>query len=107
MRGYEYQSVGPLDGATDPLGGRSVLELGAELRFRVFDDYGIVPFVDAGTVGDNSVPDFGNELLWAAGLGLRYYTSIGPARLDFAFPINGRSGIDDSFQFYISLGQAF
>lgn len=107
VRGYEFQSVGPLDGATDPLGGRSVLELGAELRFRVFGDFGIVPFIDAGTVSDNSVPDFGNDLLWAAGLGFRYYTTIGPARFDLAFPINRRRGIDDSFQFYLSLGQAF
>lgn len=107
VRGYEFQSVGPLDGATDPLGGRSVVEFGAELRFRVFGDFGIVPFVDAGTVGDDPLPDLGDELLWAAGLGLRYYTAIGPARFDLAFPINGRSGIDDSFQFYLSLGQAF
>lgn len=107
VRGYEFQSVGPLDGATDPLGGRSVLEFGAELRFRVYGDFGVVPFVDAGTVGDDPYPDLGDELLWAAGLGLRYYTTIGPARFDLAFPINGRKGIDDSFQFYLSLGQAF
>jgi translocation and assembly module TamA len=32
---------------------------------------------------------------------------VGPLRLDVAFPINRREGIDDSFQIYISLGQAF
>lgn len=107
VRGYEFQSVGPLDSSNDPLGGRSLVEVGAELRFRVFGDFGVVPFVDAGTVGDEPWPDFDQDLLWAAGLGLRYYTSIGPARFDLAFPIDRRRDVDDSFQFYLSLGQAF
>ena len=107
VRGYEFQGVGPLDGNNDPLGGRSVVEFGPEMRYRLFGDFGIVPFVDAGSVDDDAIPDLSNELRWAAGLGLRYYTGIGPARLDFAIPINKREGVDDDFQFYISLGQAF
>ena len=43
---------------------------------------------------------------WAAGLGLRYYSAVGPIRFDVAFPLNPRS-IDDPYQFYISIGQAF
>jgi translocation and assembly module TamA len=31
---------------------------------------------------------------------------IGPIRLDVAFPINKRD-VDDDFQFYVSIGQAF
>jgi translocation and assembly module TamA len=47
------------------------------------------------------------DLFWGAGVGLRYYTPIGPIRLDVAFPLEKREDIDDSFQIYISIGQAF
>jgi translocation and assembly module TamA len=46
-------------------------------------------------------------LFWGTGVGLRYYTPIGPIRLDVAFPLNPRQSIDDSFQLYVSIGQAF
>lgn len=107
VRGYEFQKVGPLDGEHDPLGGRSQFELGAELRLRVTKEIGIVPFVEAGNVWEDRVPDVTGHLQWAAGLGLRYYTAIGPARVDFAVPLNRRPNIDDRFQVYFSLGQAF
>ena len=76
------------------------------MRWRFLDDFGLVPFIDGGNTFKNVYPDFSEELQWAAGLGFRYYTPIGPARLDLAFPLNGRS-IDRSFEFYVSLGQAF
>lgn len=106
VRGYEFQSIGPLDDDDDPLGGRSLLEVNAELRVRVTDTIGLVPFVDGGTVFDSSYPDFDETFRWAAGLGLRYFTGFGPLRADFAFPLNRRSS-DDAFQFYVSIGQAF
>lgn len=107
IRGYEFQRVGPLDKKLDPIGGRSLVELGAEARFRVTDTIGFVPFVDGGTVFDDEIPGGDQEIRWAAGLGLRYFTSIGPLRLDLAFPINRRKGIDDRYQVYVSIGQAF
>jgi translocation and assembly module TamA len=106
VRGYAFQSVGPLDQNNDPLGGRSVIELAMEMRVRITDDIALVPFIDAGNVYDDSWPDLSEGLLWAAGLGVRYHTDIGPLRLDVATPINGRPS-DDLFQFYVSLGQAF
>lgn len=107
IRGYEFEQVGPLDSENNPLGGRSVVEVGAELRIALPWDLGFVPFVDAGNVYDAVYPEFDRPLQWAAGMGLRYYTPIGPLRLDVAVPINRRENIDDAFQFYVSLGQAF
>lgn len=107
IRGYEFQSVGPLDSENDPLGGRSLLEIGTEVRIRLTDTIGVVPFVDGGSVFDDIYPTFDETVRWAAGLGLRYHTKIGPVRVDFGFPINGRDDVDDAFQFYISFGQAF
>jgi translocation and assembly module TamA len=106
IRGYAFQRVGPLDDQNDPLGGRSLVEISGELRVRVTETVGIVPFIDGGAVFDSAYPDFAEEFRWAGGLGVRYFSGIGPLRLDVAVPINKRSG-DDSFEFYISLGQAF
>lgn len=107
IRGYEYQLVGPLDNDEDPFGGTSLVEVGGELRVRVTEEFGVVPFVDGGTVYDDPIPNGEETLRWAAGLGLRYFTGFGPVRLDVAFPLNPRDGVDETFQFYISFGQAF
>jgi translocation and assembly module TamA len=106
IRGYKFQFVGPMGPGETPLGGRSQLELGGELRAKVTETIGGVIFVEGGQVYDDELPEFDGDLQWAAGFGIRYFTMIGPVRLDFGFPINPRDS-DDSFQFYISIGQAF
>jgi translocation and assembly module TamA len=107
IRGYKFQRVGPLDDENDPTGGRSLFEVGAELRFVAWRSIELVPFVEGGNVYDQVYPDLSRTPRWAAGIGLRHHTLIGPVRLDIAFPLNRRKDVDDSFQFYISLGQAF
>jgi translocation and assembly module TamA len=106
VRGYEFQKVGPLDADNNPLGGRSLLELSGELRIRVTETIGVVPFIDGGAVSEEPYPTFEEGMRWAGGLGLRYFTGFGPLRLDVAFPINGRD-VDSLFEFYVSFGQAF
>jgi translocation and assembly module TamA len=106
IRGYAYQLAGPLDEDDDPLGGRSVFETSVELRRKITEEIGMAVFVDGGTAFNSPFPDFSETILWAAGAGIRYYTPLGPLRADIAVPLNKR-GVDDSFQFYISIGQAF
>jgi translocation and assembly module TamA len=106
IRGYGYQKVGPRDAQNDPSGGRSLIEVGAEMRVKVTDTIGIVPFIDGGNVYDSPTLDFSEELRWGAGIGARYYTAFGPLRVDVAVPLNKRPG-DSSWQLYISIGQAF
>ena len=106
VRGYAYQSIGPHDKYDDPVGGRSFQEVNLEARFRVTKDIGIVPFLDGGTVYKGEFGNIGEDFRWAAGVGLRYYTAIGPIRLDVAMPLNKQKR-DKGYQFYISIGQAF
>ncbi|MGE0006391.1 MAG: autotransporter assembly complex family protein [Parvibaculaceae bacterium] len=105
IRGYEYQSVSPRNADGDLIGGLSFFEASAELRVRITDTIGLVPFFDMGAAFEDEVPDF-SGLRYAAGLGLRYYTSIGPIRLDGAIPLNPRDD-DDGYGIYVSVGQAF
>ncbi len=107
VRGFEFRTVSPLDPSNEPTGGRSLLEINLEARLRITDTVGIVPFLDGGQVYSQPLFENGGGFLWAGGLGLRYYSPIGPLRLDVAVPINGRSNVDDAFEFYLSIGQAF
>jgi len=106
IRGYPYQSVGPLEDG-EPIGGRSLLEISTELRLKVTDRIGLVSFLDGGSAYEDSSPDVGDHVRWGAGLGLRYFTPIGPFRFDVAVPLDKRSDVDDDFQIYVSLQHAF
>ena len=106
VRGYDYQSIGPRNEKNDPLGGISQVEVSAETRWRFMENMGLVAFIDGGMVYENVDDKLFQDMLWGAGLGFRYYTPIGPARVDVAFPLDRRED-DDAWQLYISLGQSF
>lgn len=106
VRGFGYQEVGPQDEKGDPTGGRSLATGSVELRTKFTDTMGAVAFIDAGSVSDSAQPDFDN-LAVGAGLGFRYYTGFGPIRFDVAVPLNQRDELEQTYQFYISIGQAF
>ncbi|WP_052692240.1 autotransporter assembly complex protein TamA [Teredinibacter purpureus] len=106
VRGYPFQTLGPLTD-NEPDGGLSFTELSVETRLRWGEHWGGVVFVDGGFAYEENVPQFGQDLRWGAGIGLRYYTSFAPIRFDIAAPLGKREGIDDNYQLYISIGQAF
>ena len=81
------------------------MEVSGEVRHRLSDQWGLVAFVDAGSVGVSQEPAF-NALDLGVGLGVRYNLGFGPIRFDLAVPLNRRSD-DPSYQVYISIGQSF
>src|ERR1700733_12417239 len=120
VRGYRYQSVGPQFPDGNPVGGTAMAAANAEFRQRIGTSFGATVFADAGEVSE-SLSDVSHTrrcssataaqestACWAVGVGagVRYYTPIGPLRLDFAVPTYRRSN-DDKFEVYIGLGQAF
>jgi translocation and assembly module TamA len=105
VRGYDYQSVGPQFPDGKPIGGTSASAGSIEFRQRLFGDFGAVAFVDAGQASDSSAP-FTGTVRVGAGVGARYYTPIGPLRVDVAVPLN-RAPHGAAFGVYIGLGQAF
>lgn len=104
VRGFGYQQLGPKDAQNNPTGGLSSVEFALEARYR-FGDFGIVPFIDAGRLGDGVTPSL-SHMRYGAGIGGRYYTNFGPMRLDIATPINRQPG-ESRVALYISIGQAF
>ena len=106
IRGYAFQSVGPYSNGI-PVGGKSLIEVSMEFRLRLSDRFGFVGFLDGGNAFTESMLSSSEDMRWGTGFGVRYFTPIGPLRLDVGVPLNRRDGIDDSFQVYINLGQAF
>jgi len=127
IRGYRYQSVGPSFANGNPIGGTAINAGTAEYRQRIGTNFGTAVFVDAGNVSKNLNP-LNGALRFGVGAGLRYYTPIGPIRLDIAVPLSKRGTQtitnkdlsktppttttttirgDDPFEVYIGLGQAF
>jgi translocation and assembly module TamA len=108
VRGYGYQQLGPKDMDGDPIGGRGLAEFGLETRIRLKQfggNFGVVPFFDGGTLSTRQWPDFA-RWRFAAGLGVRYYSSFGPIRIDVGVPLNRQKG-DGPVAVTVSLGQAF
>jgi translocation and assembly module TamA len=113
IRGYRYQSVGPVftsppspaSAAGLPIGGTGITAASLELRQRVGTNFGFAVFMDAGQVSASlrATPE---EIRVGAGAGIRYYTPIGPIRLDVAVPTKTRPN-QDAFDIYIGLGQSF
>ena len=106
VRGFDYKGIGVVNAMGVETAGKSLFETSLELRQRLMGSFGVVAFVDAGTVGSQSIVDFSEDLSVGVGVGLRYYTSLGPIRVDVAFPLNKTTG-DSDFALYAGLGQAF
>jgi outer membrane protein insertion porin family len=148
-RGFGENQAGPRDTATGfPLGGTALLFNQTEVRFPLIgEDIGAVLFHDMGNVYSSvrnisfrvkqrDLQDF-DYMVHAVGIGVRYRTPVGPARLDLGWSINPPSffgvrpgasqedlinaGVNPCanapglctqtgvrhFQWFISLGQAF
>lgn len=105
VRGYPYQSIGPRTPFGSPAGGDGLLEVALELRRHLGQRWGAVAFADAGAVSEDGIPGTG-ALSIGIGLGLRYFTPIGPVRVDIATPLDHSVG-GSPIQLYIGIGQAF
>ena len=69
-----------------PLGGNSVAEGSVELRFPIWKNLGGAAFLDGALVGAGSLRDVteGTGAL-TPGVGVRYYSPVGPIRVDIGF----------------------
>ncbi|RIH64566.1 hypothetical protein D1164_14515 [Mariniphaga sediminis] len=104
IRGWNRSELGPKRESGTPLGGKSIFESNAEIRYPVIWKLSLVAFFEAGNVWEESWTYDFNDLGYAAGSGLRIETPIGPVRFDVGFPLWNEK---KSPQFFISVGQAF
>lgn len=107
IRGYNRQDIGPQDANGQPIGGNTIFEMSIENRILLLPRYGVgmVLFMDLGNVWEQSSYFDAKDLLYSAGVGLRYSTPIGPIGIDLAKPIIKDTG--KPWQFYFSIGHSF
>jgi translocation and assembly module TamA len=101
VRGYAYQSLGPKDARGDVVGGKHLLVGSIELERAIGENWGVAVFYDMG----NAFDDMDTlEFAQGAGLGIRYYTPVGPIRLDIARQV----GVSDpEYRVHFTVGMQF
>ncbi len=97
VRGYRYQSLGPVDANGDVIGGQYLIEGSIEYEYSINPRWGIAVFLDAG----NAVNSLDDELKQGAGFGLRWISPIGPVRFDIASAISRE---DRPWRLHINIG---
>lgn len=107
LRGYHYRTVSPLARHDKPIGGRSAVYYTLEARLRVSEKIGLVPFFDLGNVWLEQIPQTGGKWFKSVGLGVRYFSFMGPFRVDMGFPLDRRKGLDPVYRIFVSIGQMF
>ncbi len=89
IRGFQTRSISPRDPATgDLIGGRSMLVFNAEYLFPLFAEQSIrgLVFFDAGNAYLDSI-DL-DDLKTSVGAGLRWFSPIGPIRIELGFNLD-------------------
>ena len=97
VRGYAYRDLGPKDNLGNIIGGKFLSVVSAEYEHYLFDNWGVAAFIDAG----NAYNLDNIRIKTGVGLGLRWYSPIGPIRVDFGLPL---SQSDSSFQIHFAAG---
>jgi outer membrane protein insertion porin family len=111
VRGYEFNSLGPLDSNGDTIGGDLQVITSAEVLFPIealasSETFRLGVYFDAGNVFTD-VDDFETtELRQAVGVSAKWFSFIGPIEFSYAVPINDQPG-DDTRQFQFALGASF
>ena len=98
IRGYQYETVTPVDAEGAYIGGRYLTAASFEYGYQFVEKWRIGVFSDVGT----STNDFSEPLSVGVGTGVRWMTPIGPVKLDFAVPIN--SDTDTKYTFHLYIG---
>ncbi|MFC0059020.1 autotransporter assembly complex protein TamA [Vibrio inusitatus] len=100
LRGYDYESISPVDENGELKGAPYMLSSGLEYQHRIFDAFWIGGFVD---VGDAFESNFDAKV--GTGLSVIWETSFVPIKLDVARGIDDDR--DDQWKVYLSLGTQF
>lgn len=97
VRGYAYQSLGPVDDNGKVVGGRHLMVGSIEFERSLKGKWGVALFYDAG----NAIDNIADKLERGAGFGLRWKSPIGPVRIDLASAV---SRDDRPWRLHINIG---
>jgi translocation and assembly module TamA len=97
IRGYDYNTLGPVDATNQVIGGSRLAVASLEYEHKVRPHWSVAVFVDSGNAFDRGAftPKTG------AGIGARWLSPLGPIRVDVAHPFEDPT---NSWRLHITLG---
>jgi translocation and assembly module TamA len=96
IRGYQYQSLGPLNADGEVIGGKHLFAGSVEYDFPVKNNWRAALFYDGGNAFSSQKFDWKQSV----GIGVRWLSPIGPIRADLAHALNDEGG----FRLHITMG---
>lgn len=99
IRGYDYNTLSPINDEGDAIGGKHLFISSLEYEHRIGEQWAIAMFTDVGNAFSDSF-----KLEKSVGTGLRWFSPIGPVRFDIGVPINDEK---NDFQIHITVGPDF
>ncbi|MBF0227015.1 MAG: outer membrane protein assembly factor BamA [Desulfobacterales bacterium] len=111
IRGFNWKDISPLDSDGAEIGGDKFVQFNLEFLFPLVKKAGLVGllFIDGGNTFDNHEPvdiDFGS-LRETAGYGIRWYSPIGPIRLECGYILSPKEGERTTGRWEFTMGMAF
>lgn len=106
LRGQRTRSVAPEDAAGETIGGTSELLFNTELLIPVFPRFRIALFFDAGNAYGFGTDFDPTNLRLGAGVGVRFFSPLGPLRLDLGYNLDREPG-EKEFQVHFTVGSPF
>ncbi|MFH1489198.1 MAG: outer membrane protein assembly factor BamA [Pseudomonadota bacterium] len=109
VRGFESYTISPTDPDTgDRIGGEKMMVYNLEYRFPLVKDQGIVGlvFFDAGNVFTQDESFSFSGIRRTAGGGIRWYSPVGPLRIEYGRNLDQREG-EDSSNIEFAVGGSF
>jgi len=109
LRGFSWDQLSPHDAAGDAYGGNKFVQFNAEYIFPLIKDVGLmgVVFYDTGNLYDNNQDVDLGSLRQTAGFGIRWYSPMGPIRLENGFILDPKPGETQGGRWEFTMGQSF
>lgn len=100
IRGFDFEGLSPVDNNNNLIGGKHLVALSAEFEHKWAEQWAWAVFSDAGNA-------FTDELDWkkSVGVGVRWFSPLGPVRLDLAHALDDDKG--DGLKIHFTIGPDF
>jgi outer membrane protein insertion porin family len=112
VRGFDYYTIGPRTDQGEFVGGNKMLLFNLELQFPIVRDAGLmgVVFYDAGNAWGLPPTNAGGfdlfDLRDSAGVGFRWFSPIGPLRIEWGKNLHPKPG-EETSNWEFAIGQMF
>jgi len=109
LRGFDWEDLAPKDEDGNEISGNKFVQFNIELLIPLFKEAGIVGviFFDTGDVYDTDEDVDLGELRESAGFGFRWFSPVGPIRLEYGYILDPVVDQGEGGQWEFTMGGAF